>query len=157
MRELDSVDWVFIDRDETVRAWLLLNPVLDDPLDHMVYYYRDRGSEWEDTPALRRVDYLNQNDVRNWAHDPAQRIGQMHYRELVDHRPADWEGSDMDDAREDDTSHLSAESSGLSESADGREILFTILPGPPVGHAKCRRIVSPYLLNRGGSRIDSYH
>jgi len=37
MRELDSIDYVFIDSDETVRAWLLSNPVLDDPLDLMVY------------------------------------------------------------------------------------------------------------------------
>jgi len=136
MRELDSMDYVFIDSDETVRAWLLSNPVLDDPLDLMVYCYRDRGSERQDTPALRRVDYLNQNDVRNWAHDPAQRIGQMHSRELFDDRPADREGSDTVDAREDDTSHLSESSSGLSDSAHGSEILFTILPRPPVGHAK---------------------
>jgi len=92
MRELDSMDYVFIDSDETVRAWLLSNPVLDDPLPLMVYCYRDRGSERQDTPALRRVDYLNQNDVRNWAHDPAQRIGQMHSRELFDDRPGDREG-----------------------------------------------------------------
>ena len=81
MRELDSMDYVFIDSDETVRAWLLSNPVLNNPLDLMVYCYHDRGSERQDTPALRRVGYLNQNDVRNWAHDPAQRIGQMHSRE----------------------------------------------------------------------------
>ena len=136
MRELDSMDYVFIDSDETVRAWLLWDPVLDDPLDLMVYCYRDRGSERQDTPGLRRVHYLNQNDVRNSAHDPAQRIGQMHSRELFDDRPADREGSDTDDARADDTSHLSESSSGLSDSAHGGEILFTILPRPPVGHAK---------------------
>jgi len=63
MPEFDSMDYVVIDSDETVGACLLSNPVLDDPLDLMVYCYRDRGSEWHDTPALRRVDYLNQNDV----------------------------------------------------------------------------------------------
>jgi len=81
MREMDSMDYVFIDSDETVRAWLLSNPVLNNPLDLMVYCYHDRGLERQDTPALRRVGYLNQNDVRNWAHDPPQRIGQMHSRE----------------------------------------------------------------------------
>jgi len=136
MRELDSMDYVFIDSDETVRAWLLINAVLDHPLDLMVYCYRDRGSEQQDTPALRRDDYLNQNDVRNWAHDPAQRIGQMHSRELFDDRPADRQGSDTDDAHEDDTSHLSESSSGLSDSAHGSQIIFTILPLPPVGHTK---------------------
>jgi len=127
MRELDSMDYVFIDSVEMVRAWLLSNPVLDDPLDVMMYCYRHRGSERQDTPALRRVDYLNQNDVQHWAHDPAQRIGQMHSRELFDESPADREGSDTDDAREDDTSHLSQSSSGLSDSPHGSEILFTIL------------------------------
>ena len=63
MRELDSKDYVFINSDETVRSGLLSNPVHDDPPDPMVYYYRDRGSERQDTSVLRRVDYLNQNDV----------------------------------------------------------------------------------------------
>jgi len=136
MRELDIMDYVFIDSDETVRAWLLSNPVLDHPLNLMVYCYPDRGSERQETLALRRVDCLNQNDVRNGAHDPAQPIGQMHSRELFDDRPADREGADTDDAREDDTSHLSLSSSGLSDSPHGSEILFTILPRPPLGHAK---------------------
>ena len=136
MRELHSMDYIFIDSDETVRAWFLSNRVLDDPLDLIVYCYRDRGSEPQETQALRRVDYLNQNDVQNWAHDPAQGIGQMHSPELFDNRPADREGSDMDDAREDDTSHLSKSSTGLSDSAHGSEILFTKLPRPPVGHTK---------------------
>jgi len=110
--------------------------VLDEALDLMVYCYRDRGSEPQDTPALRRVDYLNQTDVRNWAHHPAQCIGQMHSRELFDNTRADREGSDTDDAREEDTSRLSESSSGLSDSAYGSVILFTILPRSPVGHAK---------------------
>jgi len=60
----------------------------------------------------------------------------MHSRELVDDRPADREGSDTDDVREDDTCHLSESFSHLSDSAHGSEILFTILARPPVGHAK---------------------
>jgi len=60
----------------------------------------------------------------------------MDSRELFDDRPADQEGSDTDDAREHDTSHLSESSSGLSDSAHGSENLFTILPRPSVGHAK---------------------
>jgi len=56
----------------------------------------------------------------------------MHSRGLFDDRPAEREGSDTNDAREDDTSHLSESSSGLSDSAHGSVILFTILPRPPV-------------------------
>jgi len=36
MRELDCMDYVFRNSNETVRAWLLSNPVLDDPLDLIV-------------------------------------------------------------------------------------------------------------------------
>ena len=136
MPELDSMDYVFIDSDETVRAWLVSNRVPDDRLDVMVYCYRDWGSERQDTPVLTRVNYLNQNDIRNWARDLPQRIGQMHSLELFNDRAADRDASDMDDVREDDTSQLSALISGLSDSAHGREILFSILPRPSVGHAK---------------------
>ena len=101
----------------------------------MVYSYHDRGSERQDTLGLRRVDYLNQNEVRNSACDLAQFIGQIHSPELFN-RPADREGRDTDNAREDNTSHLSESSSSLSDSAHGCEILFTILPHSPVGHAK---------------------
>jgi len=72
------MDYIFIDSDETVRAWLLSNHVLDDTLPLLVYCYRDWGSEHQDTLALMRAAYLNQNDVRNWAHDLAQRIGQRY-------------------------------------------------------------------------------
>jgi len=47
------MDYIFIDSDETVRAWLLSNSVLHDPLDLMVYCYRDLGSEPQDSPVLR--------------------------------------------------------------------------------------------------------
>jgi len=60
----------------------------------------------------------------------------MHFRQSFDNRPAVREGSDTEDTREDDTSHLSESSSGLSDSAHGSEIHFTILPHLPVGHAK---------------------
>jgi len=43
MRELESMDYVIIDSDETVTAWLLSNPGLDDLLHLVVYCYRDRG------------------------------------------------------------------------------------------------------------------
>jgi len=67
MLELDRMDYVFIDSDETVRAWLLSNQMLDGMLDLMVYCYRDRSSERQDTLAVRTVDNLNQNDVRSQA------------------------------------------------------------------------------------------
>jgi len=43
MRELESMDYVIIDSDETVTAWLFSNPGIDDLLHLVVYCYRDRG------------------------------------------------------------------------------------------------------------------
>ena len=74
---------------------------------------------------LKRVDYLIQNDVRNWACDPVQCIGLMHSQEILDDTPADRKGSDADDTHEHYTSHLSEPSLGLSDTAHGSEILFT--------------------------------
>ena len=34
--QLSYIDYVFIENDEDARAWLLSNPVLDDPLDLLV-------------------------------------------------------------------------------------------------------------------------
>jgi len=40
---VSCIDYVLIDSDKTVSAWLLWNPVLDDPLDLMIYGYSDEG------------------------------------------------------------------------------------------------------------------
>jgi len=42
MPELDSLDYVPINSDETIRAWLFSNSILDDPLDLMVYNLGDK-------------------------------------------------------------------------------------------------------------------
>ena len=46
---VSCIDYVFIDSDEMVRAWLLSNRVLNDPLDLMIYCYRDEGDTTGDT------------------------------------------------------------------------------------------------------------
>jgi len=56
---VSCIDYVFIDSDKTVRAWLLSNPVLDDPLDHMIYCYLDEGDTRPATPSLRAHQYLH--------------------------------------------------------------------------------------------------
>jgi len=40
---VSCIDYVFIDRNDTVRAWLLSNLVLNDTLDLMIYWYREVG------------------------------------------------------------------------------------------------------------------
>ena len=50
-------------------AWLLSNPVLEEPLDLLVYCHRVPGNNRPGTPPLRRHNYLAENAVANWAHD----------------------------------------------------------------------------------------
>ena len=69
---LNNIDYIFMESDETVREGLLSNPVLDDPLDLLVYWYRDRNDKNAETPPLNRVNYLDQPALRNWTCDPAQ-------------------------------------------------------------------------------------
>jgi len=52
--QLSYIDYVFIESDQDVGAWLLLNSVLEDPLDLMVYCHDPatrEGGHW----ALERV------------------------------------------------------------------------------------------------------
>ena len=63
------VDYVFIDSDKGVRAWLLSNPVLENPLDLLVYCHRVPGNNRPVTPPLKRQNYLAQNAIANWAYD----------------------------------------------------------------------------------------
>ena len=48
-----------------VRAWLLSNPVLDDPLDLLIYCYRVHRESREPTPPLRGYNYLGSGPVTN--------------------------------------------------------------------------------------------
>jgi len=77
---VSCTDYVFIDSDETVRAWLLSNPVLDDPLDLMIYCYRDEGDTRPATPSLRAHQYLHEDAVANWANCATGHMGNMNYR-----------------------------------------------------------------------------
>jgi len=65
--QLSYIDYVFIENDEDVRAWLLSNPVLDDPLDLLVYCHRAETQGRLPTPPLRGHNYLRENAIPNWA------------------------------------------------------------------------------------------
>jgi len=77
---ISCIDYVFIDGDETVRAWLLSNPVLDDPLDLMMYSYRDECNTRPATSSLRVHQYLHEDAVTDWADSAAGHMGNMNYR-----------------------------------------------------------------------------
>jgi len=70
-KRVSRIDYVFIDSDETVRAWLLSNPVLNDTLDLMIYCYRDKGDTRPATPSLRAHQYLHEDAVADWADSAA--------------------------------------------------------------------------------------
>jgi hypothetical protein len=63
---LNELDFVFIDNNEAVRAWLLSNPVQDDPLDLLVYSYRESNDIRPDSPPLRAHEYLGEDAVERW-------------------------------------------------------------------------------------------
>ena len=69
------VDYIFIDSDERVRAWLLSNRVLEGPLDLLVYCYRVLGNDRPVTPPLWRHNYLAENAVTNWVRDAGAHSG----------------------------------------------------------------------------------
>jgi len=70
---LSWINYVFIDDDEAVRAWLLSNPVLEDPLDLLIYCHRPNNVSREPTPALRGHNYLVPGAVTNWANEAIAR------------------------------------------------------------------------------------
>ena len=55
---LSWVNYVFIEDNETVRAWLLSNPVLEDTLDLLIYCHSPNNVSRQPTPALRGYPYL---------------------------------------------------------------------------------------------------
>ena len=79
-KRVSFIYYVFIDRNETVRAWLLSNPVLNDTLDLMIYCYRDKGHTRPATPSLRAHQYLHEDAVADWADSARGHMGNMHYR-----------------------------------------------------------------------------
>jgi len=70
---LSWINYVFIVDDEAVRAWLLSNRVLEDPLDLLIYCHRPNNLSREPTPALRGDNYLVPAAVTNWANEAIAR------------------------------------------------------------------------------------
>ena len=74
---------IFIYHDEHVRTWLLSNSVLDDPLDLIVFGYRDWNYNRLKRAEVRVLPYLGEDAVGNWPRDRAAPIGQVHFRALL--------------------------------------------------------------------------
>jgi len=72
-RPLSWIKYVFIDHDEAERAWLLLNPVLEDLLDRLLYCHPPNNVSREPTRTLRGHNYLVRGAVTNWANEAIAR------------------------------------------------------------------------------------
>ena len=59
-------DICLMDDDEVERAWLMLNPVLEDPVDLLLYCHRPNNVSREPTPRLRGHKHLVPGPVTNW-------------------------------------------------------------------------------------------
>ena len=100
---LSWINYFFIDNDEAVRAWLLTNPVLDNPLDLLIYCHRVHRESREPTPELRGHNYLVQGPPANWeARAGAQLRGgsqqpeARHPEARADPRPANEAGEQQE-------------------------------------------------------------
>jgi len=74
--QLSYIDYLFIENNEDVRAWLLSNTVLEDPLDLLVYCNRPESRGTLPTPPFWGYNYLRENAISNWASTtpPSNRI-----------------------------------------------------------------------------------
>jgi len=129
--QLSYIDYMFIENDEGVRAWLLSNPVLEDPLDLLVYCHRPATRERPATPPLRGHDYLHENAVANWAQHAAGRHGLQAPRgdAGADPGPANALGKKANDSP---LFHpgSSSSSSVVSDAGEGREASIGTSPSP---------------------------
>jgi len=98
---LSCIDYVFIDSYETVRAWLLSNPVLADQLDLMIYCYLNQRDTRRATRSLRAYQYLHVDAVADWADSAAGDMGNRYYPapylpSRVEYGNANGSGDDQD-------------------------------------------------------------
>ena len=143
--------------------WLLSNSCLDDPLDLLLYCYRDRHDKRNDTAELRSLPYLGQDAIRHWARNPAAPIGQPHFRARERNaRPPGGQANDGEEVPGDDTSNISSSESAHESVDDGEhapaddtsniwtaEDISGILPSPVGERTKSpAKTVSPLLPNR---------
>jgi len=135
---VSCIDYVFIDSDETVRAWLLSNPVLNDPLDLMIYYYLDEGDTRPPTPSLSAHQYQHEDAVADWADSAGGHPGNMYYRAPYVPPGFDYGNANRSgDQQDGDTSSVSLPGSSGSSSdvvdTRGKGQDSTGMPPPPVG------------------------
>jgi len=139
---LSYINYVFNENDQDVRPWLLSNPVLEDPLDLLVYCHRRYTADRVPTPPLRRHNYLPENAIADWARQGWAPTGIQAPRKEVrpDPGPANAGGNQAND------SPLflpvsSSSSSDISHASEGCEAIIGTSPSPvgdPTESLHCR-------------------
>jgi len=119
--ELSYIDYVLIENHEDVRGWLLSNPVLNDPLDLMVYCYHPETQGRLPTPLLRGPNYLRENAIANGASTAVRgnRMQAARSDARTDPRPSNAGGEQ--EQREDSPLFLPGLSSSSSDVSDAEE------------------------------------
>jgi len=122
---LSDTNYVFIENDDNVRAWLLSNPVLEDPLDLLVYCHCRYPVDREPTPPLRRHNYLPENAIADWARQAGAHTGIQALRKEVrpDPGPAN---AGCNQANDSPLFHpvSSSSSSDVSDTGEGFEAII---------------------------------
>jgi len=121
--QLSYIDYVFIENDEDVRAWLLSNPVLDDPLNLLVYCHRPETRGRLPTPPLRGHNYLCENAIANWASTaaPGNRIQAARSESDARTDPGPSNAGGEQEQRDDSPLFLPGLSSSSSDVSDAEE------------------------------------
>ena len=137
--QLCYMDYVFIENDEAVRAWLLLNLVFDHSLDLLVYCHRPETRGRLPTPPLRGHNYLRENAIANWASTaaPGNRIQAARSDARTDPGPSNAGGEQ--EQRDDSPLFLpglSSSSSDVSDAEEGYQASIGASPSPVADRSK---------------------
>ena len=119
--QLSYIDYVFLENDVDLRAWLLSNLVLDDPLDQLVYGHGSDTRGRLPTPPLRGHNYLHENAIANWASTAAPGNGIQVARSDARTDPGLSNAGGEQEQRDDSPLFLPGFSSSSSDVSDAEE------------------------------------
>jgi len=145
--QLSDIDYVFMENDEDVRAWLLSNPVLNDPLDLLVHCHRPETRGRLPTPPLRGHNYLRENAIAIWASTaaPGNRIQTARSDGRTDPGPSHAGG--QQEQRDESPLFLPGLSSSSSEVSDAEERYQASIGALPSPVADCSKTQTQSKIN----------
>jgi len=126
---LSYINYIFIENDEDVRAWLMSNAVLEDPVDLLVYCHGRYTADRVPTPPLRRYNYVPQNAIAHWARQAGAGTGIQAPQKEV--RPDPGPANARRDQANDSSLFLSVSRSSSSDVSDACEACAAIIRTSP--------------------------